>query len=135
MAIIDLKSERKLLLVEDEPAISELLEVRLTSLGFRVYQASNEGEALHLARAYSPHLVLSDTRLKSYFGPRMIPDLREQGYQGLVYSMSMDPEAEIADNWLEAGAKRYFPKKNLLADAREAAGLIRGDLESSGRKY
>lgn len=135
MAIIDPKSERKLLLVEDEPAISELLEVRLTSLGFRVYRANSEGEALHMARAYSPQLVLSDTRLRSYFGPKMISDLREQGYRGLIYGMSMDPEGEVANHWLRAGAKRFFPKKNLLADASEAAGLIRRDLEISGRKY
>lgn len=135
MAIIDPKSEERLLLVDDDPVVLELLENRLTSLGFRVYQAGNEGEALLMARAYSPHLVLSDTQLGGEFGPRVLSNLRADGYQGLAYGMSTRPEDEVAENWLRAGAKRFFPKKPLLIDASEAAGLIRGDLKISGRKY
>ncbi len=133
MAIIDSKSERKLLLVEDDPAISELLEVRLTRLGFRVCTASDEGEALQAARAYSPHLILSDTNLGSYSGPKMVPNLRAQGYQGLVYGMSAYDEAE--DNWIQAGAQRFFSKRSLTNDPTTAVQLMRGDLESSSRKY
>ncbi len=130
MTIIAPDSSERILLVEDEPAISELLEIRLTKLGFKVHTASGEGEALQAARAYVPNLILSDTHLGGDFGPKIVPVLRAEGYQGLVYGMSTDKEVE--DLWIQAGAQRFFPKRNLTIDPTAAVQLMRGDLK---RKY
>jgi DNA-binding response OmpR family regulator len=133
MVIIKSDSSERLLLVEDEPAISELLEIRLTMLGFKVHTASGEGEALQAARAYSPRLILSDTYLGGDFGPKIVPVLRAEGYRGLVYGMSTDEEVE--NRWIQAGAQRFFPKRSLTGDPTMAVRLMRGDLEASGGKY
>ncbi|HEX8868803.1 MAG TPA: response regulator, partial [Lentzea sp.] len=57
----DSRVERgRLLVVEDEPSIRELLCASLRFAGFTVSSAATGGEALTAARAESPDLVLLD---------------------------------------------------------------------------
>jgi DNA-binding response OmpR family regulator len=50
----------KILIVEDEPDILNLLNLNLVQAGFRVIQADNGLDALKLARKELPDLIILD---------------------------------------------------------------------------
>ena len=55
--------EAKLLVVDDEPNIRELLSTSLRFAGFDVIAASNGREALEAAEAHNPDLAVLDVML------------------------------------------------------------------------
>ncbi|RCK76583.1 MAG: diguanylate cyclase/phosphodiesterase (GGDEF & EAL domains) with PAS/PAC sensor(s) [Ignavibacteriae bacterium] len=59
-----------ILIVEDDPEISELLEILLISNGYNVVRASDGNEAFEIYRSHSPKfdLVISDLGLPSLGG-------------------------------------------------------------------
>ncbi|NTV62090.1 MAG: response regulator, partial [Oscillochloris sp.] len=57
-----------ILIVEDDPAISRLLEVYLTNKGYSIHTASRGQEALEICRATPPDLILLDVRLPDISG-------------------------------------------------------------------
>ena len=69
-----------ILVVEDETTVRRLTVRYLTSLGYRVLEARNGDEALHLVRAHvGPlDLVLTDVIMPRMGGPEMVEQLRVQ---------------------------------------------------------
>jgi DNA-binding response OmpR family regulator len=67
---------RPVLVVEDDPDVRDLLTRRLQSLGHAVLAASSGEEALDLAGASPPSLVLLDIRLPGMDGWEVLRRLR-----------------------------------------------------------
>jgi len=57
-----------ILIVEDDPAISRLLEVYLSNKGYTIYTASRGHEALEICQTTPPDLILLDVRLPDISG-------------------------------------------------------------------
>ncbi len=59
----------KILVVDDEKSLVELLKLVLDDLGYEVLTANNDQEALHLMEKNQPTLVISDVMMSiiSYF--------------------------------------------------------------------
>ena len=66
----------KLLLVEDDPALSELLEYRFTNEGYQVRTTSDGDEALLLATEDVPDLVILDWMIEGTSGIEVCRRLR-----------------------------------------------------------
>ena len=71
-------SEARLLVVEDEPNIRELLATSLRFAGFEVHTASNGTEAIRLAGSLEPDLVVL-TSLPDLDGFAVTRRIRESG--------------------------------------------------------
>src|SRR5262249_56038263 len=65
------------LLVEDDPSVSDMYRVRLEMDGYRVLAAADGLTALRLIRELAPELVLLDYRLPRLDGPAVLRALRE----------------------------------------------------------
>ena len=65
-----------LLLVEDDPALSELLEYRFTNEGYRVRATADGDEALVLAAEEVPDLVILDWMIEGTSGIEVCRRLR-----------------------------------------------------------
>jgi CheY-like chemotaxis protein len=65
-----------ILLVDDEPDLRFLLRVILEGSGHRVREAANGAEALELARAEKPELILTDLMMPIMDGAVLIELLR-----------------------------------------------------------
>ena len=65
------------LVVEDEPQMRRFLRASLTPHGFRVVEAKTAAEALALATAHLPELVLLDLGLPDVDGLEVVRALRE----------------------------------------------------------
>ena len=107
-------SERtsRLLLVDDEPHIIKALKVRLEASGFQVVIALNGDEALTLAFAERPDLIILDLMLPTISGfevcEQLKRDLRSKHIPVIIYSGRGLVEEE--DRCRRLGAAAYVKK-------------------------
>jgi two-component system OmpR family response regulator len=71
----------RILVVDDEPNIAELLSAALTFEGYQVGVAGTGAEALEQVRSFRPHLVMLDVMLPDFDGNEVCRRLRKQGEQ------------------------------------------------------
>src|SRR4029077_11852679 len=69
-------TDATILVVDDEPAMRDLLDEALTAFGYRVLVASSAEEALDLALATPPDLVLSDVHMSGLSGVELCARLK-----------------------------------------------------------
>ncbi|MFN9378310.1 MAG: response regulator, partial [Novosphingobium sp.] len=69
-------SKPRLLLVEDDPALAELLEFRFTAEGYAVSVTPDGDEALLLAQEEAPDLVVLDWMVEGTSGIEVCRRLR-----------------------------------------------------------
>lgn len=72
-------SDAPILVVDDDPCIRGLVSEALDWEGYQVVTAANGAEALRLAEAEPPALVLLDMQMPVLDGPGFIRALRERG--------------------------------------------------------
>ncbi len=65
----------KVLVVDDEPAITVLLELALQRAGYDVRTATSGGEALRAALADPPDVVLMDIRMPDMSGEQVLQEM------------------------------------------------------------
>ena len=114
-------SAPKLLLVEDDPALSELLEFRFQSEGYAVRVTSDGDEALLLATEDVPDLVILDWMVEGTSGIEVCRRLRrgkETGHVPIIMLTAREAEDDRIRG-LETGADDYvtkpFSPRELLA--------------------
>ncbi|HEX7752923.1 MAG TPA: phosphate regulon transcriptional regulator PhoB, partial [Novosphingobium sp.] len=122
-------SAPKLLLVEDDPALAELLEFRFKSEGYAVTVTADGDEALLLAREQLPDLVVLDWMIEGTSGIEVCRRLRrdkETAHVPIIMLTAREAEDDRIRG-LETGADDYLTKpfspRELLA--RVAAVLRR----------
>lgn len=102
----------KVLLVDDEPDILEFLDYNLSRNGFTTVQASNGREAIRMAEAEVPDLILLDIMMPGMDGVETCYELRKNPKlkETLIAFLTARSEeySEIAG--LEAGADDYIQK-------------------------
>lgn len=67
----------KVLVVDDEPDIVELLQYNLEKAGYEVKTASNGKEAIKVAKSFLPHMILMDIMMPKMDGVEAGRQLRE----------------------------------------------------------
>lgn len=67
----------KVLVVDDEPDIVELLQYNLEKAGYEVKTANNGKEAIKVAKSFLPHLILMDIMMPKMDGVEAGRQLRE----------------------------------------------------------
>jgi len=71
-------SLRTILVVEDDPTVSDILRILLEDDGFRIVTALSGREALELAWSDPPNLITLDLNLPDMDGYRLLDELRNQ---------------------------------------------------------
>ena len=119
----------KLLLVEDDPSLAELLEYRFVSEGYTVRLTADGDEALELAAEDTPDLVILDWMIEGTSGIEVCRRLRRAPETARVPIIMLTAREAEDDRvrGLETGADDYLTKpfspRELLA--RVAAVLRR----------
>lgn len=114
----------KILVIEDEPAIQELLAVNLRHGGFEVVCASTAGEGAAAIRAALPDLLILDWMLPDQSGVSLARKLRtEERTRDLpIIMLTARVAEENRVEGLDAGADDYvtkpFSPKELVARVR-----------------
>jgi two-component system, OmpR family, KDP operon response regulator KdpE len=113
----------RILVVDDEAQLRRALDVNLAARGYEVDTAASGEEALRLAAATPPDVVLLDLGLPGIDGLAVVRDLRGWSSVPIVILSARDAEsAKVAA--LDAGADDYITKpfgiNELLARVRAA---------------
>lgn len=102
----------KILIVEDETDIRELISYTLTFSGFEVVGASNGEEGLELAAAENFDLILLDVRMPRLTGYDACKQLRqmERTKETPIVFLSAKGQEDDMEAGIAAGADRYILK-------------------------
>ena len=118
----------RVLVVDDEPLIVEMLTMGLNYEGFEVSIARTGFEAIEQARGKKPDLVILDIMLPGLDGIEVCRKLRAQSDVGILMLTALG-EVEDRINGLDSGADDYLVKPYDLDEmlARVHAILRRAD--------
>src|ERR1043165_9720101 len=100
----------RILIVDDERSIRELLEIFLKKEGFDVTSSSSAEEALHLIKGTEFDLIISDVRVADMTGIDLLREVRSQGFNGQFILLTAFATAETAIQALKMGAYDYILK-------------------------
>lgn len=145
------KSKIKILVVDDEPDILEILTFNLSAQGYQVYTASNGKKALKVADEILPHLIILDVMMPVMDGietcERLRMDKRFQNTLIMFLSARGEDYSHVAA--FDAGADDYVTKpvkpKVLMSKVKamlrrfivdeESKNLLIGDLTINLEEY
>ena len=113
------KSRQKVLIVDDEPDIRELLEITLGRMKLDTYSARDVGEALGLLKRETFDLCLTDMRLPDGTGLELVQHIQQRYPQVPVAMITAYGNVETAINALKAGAFDFLSKPVDLGRLRE----------------
>ena len=121
--------ESRVLVVDDEPKIRELLRRYLVAEGFEVAEAADGDEALAMADRLRPEVVILDVRLPGRDGFAILTELRRTSD---AYVIMLTARAEEIDKvlGLSLGADDYVTKP---FSAREVAARVKAVLRRARR--
>ena len=111
----------KILIVEDEPAIAELIAINLSHAGFEVERAFQADQALQMMKEAMPELLILDWMLPGKSGVQFAKELRTNPKTIALPILMLTAKGEEADKvlGLDAGADDYvtkpFSPKELIA--------------------
>lgn len=142
----------KLLIVDDEPAIVELLKYNLEREGFTCLVAEDGEAAIKIAQDELPELIVLDIMLPKKDGFAVCRELRAMGHQMPILMLSAKGDEIDRVLGLEIGADDYLPKpfsprelvarvkallrRQELAQTQNATDVLRvGDVELDPERY
>ena len=106
------KSKIKILIVDDEPDIIEILKFNLENEGYKVFSAENGKEALKLADLHLPNLIILDLMMPIMDGIEVCEHLRKDKKfnNTLIMFLSARGEDYSQVAAFESGADDYVTK-------------------------
>jgi two-component system OmpR family response regulator len=110
MATIESKNSHRVLVVDDEKSISDLIATSLRFVGFDVRTAATGSEALTVAEEFKPQAVVLDVMLPDLDGFEVCRQLRSEGLNiGVLFLTAKDGmEDKVAG--LTIGGDDYMTK-------------------------
>ena len=91
MATLESKTSHRILVVDDEKSISDLISTSLRFVGFEVRTAATGAEALTIAEEFKPHAVILDVMMPDLDGFEVCRQLRSEGLNvGVLFLTAKD---------------------------------------------
>ena len=100
----------RILIVDDERSIRELLEIFLKKEGFEVQTAQSVTEALDLIKSTEFDLIVSDIRMPDMSGIDLLRHVRSNNFNGQFILLTAFASADTAIQALKMGAFDYILK-------------------------
>lgn len=146
------KKDIKILLVDDEADILEIVGYNLSEEGYKIFKASNGKEAIAVAKKEKPHLIILDVMMPEMDGMeaceniRKIPELQNV----IITFLTARSEDYSQVAGFDAGADDYIAKpikpkllvskvkallRRLKSDSSTTENLIVGNIEISREEY
>lgn len=102
-------SQPRILIVDDDPHIREVLIYALNKAGLEVIEARNGEEGLEKAKAHSPDVIVLDVMMPELSGLEMCQALRKTSQVPILFLSSRDSELDRILG-LEMGGDDYVTK-------------------------
>ncbi len=106
------KKDIKILLVDDEPDILEIVSYNLQNEGYQIFTASNGIDAIQKAKKVIPHLILLDVMMPEMDGIEACEKIRDlKGFEEVIiafFTARGEDYSQVAG--FDAGADDYITK-------------------------
>lgn len=124
-----MEEEKKILIVDDEPVLADLLRAKLSQKGFNVIEAHDGEEGLSMALKEHPDFILLDVVMPKVDGLAMLKALREDdwGSKAPVLILSNLNTTEAIKNSKLIGVSDYLVKIDYTLE--ELAEIVKKKLE------
>ena len=106
----------KILVIDDDPAMTDLLEILLGSISSEIVAANSGQEGLEKAKAINPDIIILDVMMPDFDGCQLCTKIREFSKTPILILSALDSPGLVAQV-LDAGADDYLVKpvtRNLL---------------------
>jgi two-component system, NtrC family, response regulator AtoC len=107
---------RRVLVVDDEKLIRDLMDEGLGRLGYAVRVAAGAGEALAALEHEPAEVVLTDIKMDGMDGYQFLEELRRRSPEQIVLMMTAYGSVESAIRAIKLGAFDYLQKPCLVAE-------------------
>lgn len=129
-----MESQTHILLVEDDPAVGQVLQKSLQREGYAVTWCETGATGIAFAREHQPQLIILDVRLPDGSGFDVCRELRRLRLRQPVLLLTVQGEEIDKVLGLEAGADDYLTKpyslRELLARVRALLRRAYGELSA-----
>ena len=123
------QTTQRILVVDDENSISELIATSLKFVGFDVRTASSGAQALQIAEEFKPHALILDVMLPDQNGFEVCRQLRSKGHNVGVLFLTAKDSTEDKIAGLTIGGDDYVTKPFSL---EELVARLRALLRRTG---
>ena len=125
----DQSTTQRILVVDDENSISDLIATSLRFVGFDVRTAATGSEALRIAEEFKPHALILDVMLPDQNGFEVCRQLRSEGHDVGVLFLTAKDSVEDKIAGLTIGGDDYVTKPFSL---EELVARLRALLRRTG---
>ena len=129
MATATATNAQRILVVDDEASISDLISTSLRFVGFDVRTAANGAQALQIAEEFKPHAMVLDVMLPDLDGFEVCKQIRNEGVETGVLFLTAKDGMEDKVKGLTLGGDDYMTKPFSL---EELVARIRALLRRTG---
>jgi DNA-binding response OmpR family regulator len=99
----------KVLAIDDDPAMTELLNLLLMTQGFEVKTANSGEEGIKLIREYEPDIIILDLMMPGMSGWQVCSEARRISNVPILILSALDNPGNVATA-LDSGADDYLVK-------------------------
>ena len=108
---------KRILVIDDEMDILEILTFRLGVKGYEVFSAKDGKEGVAIAKVKTPDLILLDLRLPDLYGCEILKEIRaEQALERVSIILITASVEDIEKKTKECGASDYLLKPIEVTD-------------------
>ncbi len=100
----------KILIVDDEAAMREVLQMRLTEWGFEVCLAEDGIEGKELAESFNPDIVISDLVMPQFSGMDLLRSLKAGDPNRPIILVTAQASIDLAVEAMKQGAQDFITK-------------------------
>ncbi|MCP4050210.1 MAG: response regulator [bacterium] len=106
---------KKILLVDDEETITDLMTKRLQNIGYEVESAANGPDGLNMARSIEPDLIVLDLMLPGIDGYKVCQMLKFDEYFREIPIILLSARDQESDKLMgfKTGANAYLSKTSV----------------------
>jgi two-component system OmpR family response regulator len=116
-------ADAKILIVDDDPAIRNLIGRFLASQGYMTQLAETGTEGLSLFRSFNPDLVILDVNLPDHNGYNLCTEMQEMTGVLVLLLTSRDDEADKLRGFAQ-GADDYITKPFIISELGARVGAL-----------
>ncbi len=106
----------KLLVIDDETGVLEMISGHFSLRGFEVYTAGDGGEGIERCAAVHPDVILLDLKMKELDGDKAMPKLRQLAPDATLIVVSACQDEIVQRRIRGLGADTYFEKPVSLTE-------------------
>lgn len=122
------EENKKIAIIEDDSAISQMYRIKFEAEGFTVETAENGKLGLELIKSMKPDIVLLDLMMPIMTGDQMLIELRKDDQTTKVIILTNMGEQEVPPAVKENGVSAFILKANMTP--RQVAELVHKTLEA-----